>query len=152
MRHLLTTDLIVTRKQMSASTARRGLVHMTTSLEISKNVDCCTSSGCKSVFLSIDIASRRTTLHYMDRVAYIWSSALQDACDQLPCNRYRSTVVHDLHRAYGLLDGSDLTVYEPDLSLGDVGHLTRFHNRDYIGMRSRVRCADIRSYTGRLTR
>ena len=69
----------------------------------------------------------------MDRVAYIWSPALQDACDQLPSNLNRSTAIHDLHRAYDLLDSSDLTVYEPDVSLGDVGHLTRFHDRDYIG-------------------
>jgi hypothetical protein len=74
----------------------------------------------------------------MDRVAYIWSSALQDACDQLPCNRNRSSVVHDLHRTYGLLDSDNLTVIEPDLTLGDVAHLTRFHNRDYIGMQARV--------------
>lgn len=72
----------------------------------------------------------------MDRVAYIWSSDLQHACDQLPSNRSRSTVVHDLHRAFGLLDVGNLTVVEPDLALGDVGHLTRFHDRDYIGMRA----------------
>ena len=127
---------------MLASTARRGLVHMTTSLEISKNVDCCTSGRmqkCLSEQQRRVASNPITTPHhasdqYMDRVAYIWASALQDACDQLPCNRGRSTVVHDLHRADGLLDSSDLTVYEPDLSLGDVGHLTRFHNRDYIGM------------------
>jgi len=70
----------------------------------------------------------------MDRVAYIWSSDLQKACDQLPCHPGRSTVVHDLHRAYGLLEESGLAVVEPDLALGTVGHLTRFHDRDYIGM------------------
>jgi hypothetical protein len=70
----------------------------------------------------------------MNRVAYIWSPDLQNACDQLPCNQDRSTVVHDLHRAFGLLDGSDLTIVQPDLSLGDVGHLTRFHDRNYIGV------------------
>ena len=174
---------------MLASTARRGLVPMTTSLEISKNVECCTSfSGLSQVQYAklplcpfpspVDFAALQqgpvdyaacvvralaafpkpskqrtqkclsdkcqrvmsdsiTTHHasdkYMDRVAYLWSSALQDACDQLPCNLDRSTVVHDLHRAYGLLDSSNLTVYEPDVSLGDVGHLTRFHDRDYIG-------------------
>lgn len=85
----------------------------------------------------------------MDRVAYIWSTDLQSACDQLPCNPGRSSVVHELHRAYGLLDDGALTIVEPDLALGNTKQLTRFHDRDYIGTSgSNDRHADRRSYLG----
>jgi hypothetical protein len=84
----------------------------------------------------------------MNRVAYIWSLDLQDACDQLPCNQGRSTIVHDLHRAFGLLDHDALAVVEPELSLGTVGHLTRFHDRDYIGECALIKCTESRPRFG----
>jgi hypothetical protein len=94
--------------------------------------------------------NKRCIIHFntrMDRVAYIWSQDLQTACDQLPCNKNRSTVVHDLHRAYGLLD--DRILVEPDLELATVDRLTRFHDGAYIGEASSlVKLMPIRSHTG----
>lgn len=67
------------------------------------------------------------------RVAYIWSRELQNACNELPCNIGRSSIVHELHRAYGLFDDDLLMVVEPNIELGDKRRLERFHGRDYIG-------------------
>ena len=39
----------------------------------------------------------------MSRVSYIWSEELQAVSDQLPSNIGRSSVVHDLIDAFGLL-------------------------------------------------
>ncbi|KAL7421968.1 hypothetical protein Q5752_003740 [Cryptotrichosporon argae] len=41
------------------------------------------------------------------QVAYIWSRELQRVADELPANVGRSSIVHDLVRALGLLDGGD---------------------------------------------
>lgn len=56
----------------------------------------------------------------MSRVSYIWSEELQAVSDQLPSNIGRSSVVHDLIDAFGLLhharasnhDGSESRVVQ----------------------------------------
>jgi hypothetical protein len=70
------------------------------------------------------------------RVSYIWSRQLQDACDQLPSNIGRSSMVHDLHRAFGLFEPGLVNVVEPDAQLGDRIRLERFHDRGYISTSS----------------
>lgn len=66
-------------------------------------------------------------------IQYVWSRKLQVYSDQLPANQGRSSLVHSLHRAIGLLDKSGLDILEPDLSLGCPAQLTRYHTEQYIG-------------------
>jgi hypothetical protein len=91
------------------------------------------------------------------RVAYIHSSRLQATADLLPSNIGRSSVVHNLIHALGLLDraasrdtagdgslsngaaGSEVeletmaSVVQPDLELGDEVALRRYHDAAYVG-------------------
>jgi hypothetical protein len=61
-------------------------------------------------------------------VKYVWSKLLQDVCDQLPANLGRSSMVHDLIRAFGLLRD----VVEPDMELGSRMALERYHDPSYL--------------------
>jgi hypothetical protein len=162
----LTTGSTDTKKPMLLSTARRGLVLMTISLQTFKFLDLLYMTRYYLLSSTQSVRPREALLTacpltstllsslfpinlYMSRVAYIWSSDLQSACDQLPCNPDRSSIVYDLHRAYGLLAERALTIVEPDLALGNVTQLTRFHDREYIG-KSRLcnQPADCRSHFG----
>ncbi|TXT08966.1 hypothetical protein VHUM_02440 [Vanrija humicola] len=74
--------------------------------------------------------------------AYIWSPELQAAADALPANVGRSSAVHSLIRALGLLsdgggarDGAASAVARvvpPDPALGDAAELARYHARGYV--------------------
>ena len=66
-------------------------------------------------------------------ISYIWSEPLQRVSDQLPSNLGRSSLVHDLHRAIGLLDDENVRIVEPDLELGSRERLARYHDASYIG-------------------
>lgn len=65
------------------------------------------------------------------RVAYVWSEQLQALSDDLPANLGRSSLVHGLIRALGLLEKA--FVVEPDLSLGTPEVLQRYHDAEYVG-------------------
>ena len=67
-------------------------------------------------------------------VQYVWSRQLQVLCDQLPANRQRSSLVHGLHHAVGLLGLPSVAILQPDLSLGSPHQLTCYHTEQYIGM------------------
>ncbi|KAL1411465.1 hypothetical protein Q8F55_002421 [Vanrija albida] len=68
--------------------------------------------------------------------AYLWSPALEAAADELPANRGRSSTVHALIRALGLVsdDGGPGTarVVAPDPALGSASELARYHARGYV--------------------
>ncbi|KAK4683692.1 hypothetical protein P7C73_g6540, partial [Tremellales sp. Uapishka_1] len=72
-------------------------------------------------------------------VAYIWSQPLQEVADQLPANPDRSSVVHGLHRALGLLHDptSDdelerAVIVAPDAQLASPAELRRYHDARYV--------------------
>lgn len=86
-------------------------------------------------------------LHPMTRVAYIWSAELQACADQLPANLGRSSLVHGLVHALGLVR-SVSTVESPECSpdttmsaclvspeptLATEAELRRYHDARYVG-------------------
>ena len=66
-------------------------------------------------------------------VSYIWSAELQQLSDRLPSNLGRSSLIHGLHRATGLLYNDNILVVEPDLDLGSGDRLKRYHDASYVG-------------------
>lgn len=78
-------------------------------------------------------------------VSYIWSEELQRISDQLPSNLGRSSLVHDLHRALGLLDDENVRVVEPDLELGSRERLVRYHDTSYIGKSDSLTVASLQT-------
>lgn len=72
-------------------------------------------------------------------LAYIWSPALQQSADLLPSNIGRSSFVHALSNALGLLDDTHETgsgrayIVHPDPSLATADQLRRYHTPAYVG-------------------
>lgn len=80
------------------------------------------------------------------RVSYIWSEELQAIADKLPANIGRSSRVHSLIRALGLVQGQSTeedeedhgktgkaAIVAPDISLGEPEQLRKYHDARYVG-------------------
>jgi hypothetical protein len=88
--------------------------------------------------------SSSTYGHFRPRVAYIWFEQLEELANALPANLGRSSMVHSLINALGLVKRNDLdvaksddmraTVIAPDLRLGTAEALKKYHDAKYVGM------------------
>ncbi|KAF9188712.1 Histone deacetylase 8 [Haplosporangium sp. Z 767] len=74
--------------------------------------------------------------HPSRRIAYIYSSDYANIASRLSSNLDRSTRVHALIEAYGLLRLKDMTIVSPRKAT--TKELCRYHSRDYIDFLKRV--------------